>query len=391
MQIKVKHILLAFLVLILSIGIILYFLSNNNYRHKDAVENDKSVNIDYDMDYARGGEKWLELCYIVAKKNGDWSNLPLTDNFRKKYNEKDGILGDVEYDNIEYRPYADTEEDLYFKDYYTYFVITQNQQKTAYIFSPEYIDEDILLNDVGIFDKVLISDENGNKIKSYGHYFNDNSYSYCFYMLSHGGNDEKSVAVTEHFHRKYPYFLDLFIHYSPLTFNHIEFVPERSSWERKEAYFIVNSQLECKKRYYKVKFTLDNRGYLDDVKVNKVNEEEYDGSSDEIAAKLLYENSNWDELQITDNYRKKFNGQSYNTDIKRINIDYDANGEYIDKKNYNEYLWQYTMQDGTTSVYYIKYIMDENGYIDDIECNKLNYDNIPIKEAKELYLKDHNK
>lgn len=82
---------------------------------------------------------------------------------------------------------------------------------------------------------------------------------------------------------------------------------------------------------------------------------------------------------------------SYNNDIDKINIDYEAKEILVVDKNYNEYLRQYTMKDGMTSVYYIKYIVDEKGYIDDIKCTKLNYDNMSIEEAKELYLKEYNK
>ena len=391
MYIKVKHVLLVFLILLLSIGIVKFIFRKNDFDDEKIIESNILIDKNYNMDYARGGEQWLELCYIVAKKNGNWSNLPLTENFRKKYNEKDGILGSIQYDNIEYRPYAGTDEDYYFRDYYTYFVITQNKLKTAYIFSPEYINDDILLNDVGIFDTIIVSDENGNKVKSYGHYFNDNSYSYCFYMLSRGDDDERSVAVTPSFHAKYPFFLDIFEHYSPLRFNHIEFVPERSSWERKEAYFIVDSVLECKRRNYKVNFILDSKGYLDDVNVIKVNEEEYEGDNENRSVKLLYTNSNWQNLEITENYREKHNGISYNNDINNIDIDYETQEKLVEEKNYNEYLRLYRMKDNTTSVYYIKYITDDQGYIDDIECTKLNYDNVPIEEAKELYLKEHSK
>ena len=349
--------------------------------------------IDNNKDEIETTERWWrtfenhnELAYWVAIKNGDWSDLHLTDVFRKKYNEKDGIFGDMQFDKVEYRPYHDGKYP--FEDF-AYLVITQGKKKTAYTYSLDPSSSGDGYNDVIIGDVYPLTDEKGNEL-DFRVGITEKNFFNKMDDLAWGHEEEQLVGVTDHFHKKYPYFLDLFIHYSPLTFNHIEFVPERSSWERKEAYFIVNSQLECKKRYYKVKFTLDNRGYLDDAKVNKVNDEEYVGNYDEIAAKLEYENSNWDELKITDNYRKKFNGQSYNPDIKKINIDYDVKSEYVEKGNYNEYLLQYTMQDGTTSVYHIKYIMDENGYIDDIECNKLNYDNIPIKEAKELYLKDHN-
>ena len=377
--------------MILGIVIVNFILSKNNYKNEESIMDDELIYKNYDMDYSRSGEKWLELCYIVAKKNGDWSKLPLTKNFRKKYNEKDGILGNIQYDSIEYRPYADTNEEYYFKNYYTYFVITQNGKETAYIFSPEYIDDDVLLNDVGIFDTVLVKDESGTKIKSYGHYFNDNSYWYCFNMLSRGNDDELSVAVTEKFHKKYPFFLDLFIHYSPLSFNHIEFNSKKSSWEDKEAYFTVDSKLECKKRDYKVKFKVDGKGYLDEAEVELIGEEGYEGNQEYISTKILYENSNWDNLKLTDNYRKKFKGQSYHPDIKKINIDYKTEEEYVEDNNYNEYLRLYRMKDGTTSIYYVKYVMSEDKYIDDIICKKLNYDNVSLEEAKELYLKELNK
>lgn len=370
-------------VLFVIIAIVLFIAIRNIIVKNESIEQQIDEIVETSIDYIQF-EDFNELGLKVAEKNGNWSKYNLSKNFLNKYNEKDGIFGNVQFDKVEYKPYNNGKYS--FEDY-SYLVLTQGLKKTAYIFS--------MLNgsdgyDIVFGDTIDLTDDNGQELDAMVTINKDN-FTRIFHMLSRGGNDEKSVAVTSSFHKKYPFFLDIFEHYSPLIFNPIEFVTERSSWDRKEAYFIVNSKLECKKRYYKVKFTLDKRGYLDDVKVIKVNEEEYEGRSDEIAAKLLYENSNWDELQITDNYRKKFNGQSYNTDIKRININYDANGEYIDEKNNYEYLWQYTMKDGTTSVYYIKYIMDKNGYIDDIECDKLNYDNISIKEAKELYLKEHSK
>ena len=37
----------------------------------------------------------------IAIKDGNWSNLLLTDNFKSKYNEKDGVLGKLQFDKIE--------------------------------------------------------------------------------------------------------------------------------------------------------------------------------------------------------------------------------------------------------------------------------------------------
>ena len=264
--------------------------------------------IDNNKDEIETTERWWrtfedfhELAYWVAIKNGDWSDLHLTDVFRKKYNEKDGIFGKMQFDKVEYRPYHDGKYP--FEDF-AYLVVTQGKKKTAYTFSLDP-DSGDGYNDVMIGSVYTLTDEEGNEI-DFREGITEKNFKSQMYSLAWGREDEQCVGVTEKFHSKYLYFLDIFEHYSPLTFNHIEFVPERSSWEKREAYFIVNSQLECKKRYYKVKFTLDNRGYLDDVKVNKVNEEEYDNNERDGGLHIFYLNSNWNGLNLTDNFRKKF-------------------------------------------------------------------------------------
>ena len=396
MYIKVKHILLVVLVLIFSIVIVLFILYRNNYKNKENVENGRLVEKNYDIDYARGGDRWLELCYIVAQKNGNWSTLPLTNSFKNKYNEKDGILGDIQYDNIEYRPYADTDEDYYFKNYYTYFVITQGKVKIAYIFNPEYLNDDVLLNDVGIVDTVLVSDENGIKIKSYGHYFNDNSYTFCFYMLSRGGDDELSVAVTDNFHKKYPYFIDLFIHYSPLEFNEIRF--NVGNFDDRVAYFIVDSRLECIKREYEVKFVIDDKGYLDDATATCINEEKYEREYlHDPGDIVIFKNSNWNNLRITNKFKNKYNPKDgCFPEIDNINIDIFSQGyenisgyRYTGMNNYTE-LSDFVYKDGSHKWYCVKYIADENGYLDDIEFIPIEYNGTNSKKAKEIYLKSIN-
>jgi hypothetical protein len=314
----------------------------------------------------------------------------LSKNFLNKYNEKDGIFGNVQFDKVEYKPYNNGKYS--FEDY-SYLVLTQGLKKTAYIFSMVNGSDGY---DIIFGDTIEITDENGQELDAKVTINKDN-FTRIFHMLSRGGDDEKSVVVTDAFHRRYPYFLDIFEHYSPLTFNNIEFAPERSSWERKEAYFIVNSQLECKKRYYKVKFTLDNRGYLDDVKVNKVNEEEYDNNERDGGLHIFYLNSNWNGLNLTDNFRKKFSpDKGVFPDIKLLGNNFSFSSE---SKEYKQ-----VSLDGDAKVnqirgfkisnsykYYLyKVYKDEQGNIDDIIYEKLPYENISIEEAKELYLKDYN-
>ena len=368
--------------IILSLFIISILKKNDNEKNIDLeIKNEQ----DYNGYYANGGEGQYEICYIVAKKNGDWSHLPLTDNFRNKYSEKDGILGSINYDNIEYRPYAGTDEDYYFKED-IYFVITQGKSKTSYRCFPRFSNDGKgqLLDDVFLYDIKQLYDENGIRITISGVPIkNLDSFTY----LANGGDDEKSVAVTEHFHKKYPYFLDLFIHYSPLGANNIEFIKERSSWERKEAYFEVDSILECIKRRYKVKFFIDENGYLDDAEVKLVGEYPYQfGYLIQAYDSVFYKNSNWDHLKLTDNFRKKYKkelGVFKDIDLIDYNISYD-----VERYKSNSIV-RYKYKDGTHKWFYEKYTYVDNDYLDDVEILPIDYSGENAKEAKEAYIKQY--
>lgn len=395
MEIKIKHILM--MVLIIIIGIFGFIV----FRRKDIVSNEKSENISISNENETTYSEYLyygpdsytswELGYEVAKKNGDWSRLPLTSEFRNKYNERDGILGNLEFDKIELVPYDNNTEysdKYYFVNRNCYFVISRGKEKIAYIYNLKYDDK--LLSDVLIKDICNLSNEYGEELNVSGYAITNNNFKDSMDFLARGGNDELSVAVTDHFRRKYPFFLDIFEHYSPLRFNHIEFVPEKSSWEKQEAYFIVDSVLECKKRYYKVKFTLDDKGYLDDVTVNKVNEEEYDGDGQERINKITYQNSNWDNLKLTDNFRSKYDNKiGIMDDIENINIDIDVDETTLEINR--KYITCFASKNDEIVSYYFEYIKDKDGNLDNVVCEKLPYINKTASEVKELYLKDHSK
>ena len=380
-------------ILIISIATIIFFsireLLNNNLV---SLNEDILIDDEYDEEETTSVywrfEDPDEVAYWVAQKNGDWSDLPLTDVFREKYNEKDGVFGDMQFDKVEYNPYKYDGRDYPFEDY-NYLVVTQGKKKTVYVFwlVPDGYDG---FNDFEIMNVYQLTDEDGNEI-DYREGITEKNFESQMHFLSEGGRREQSVGVTKKFHEKYPFFFVLFEHYSPFRFNPIEFIPEKSSWKKKEAYFVVNSVLECKKRYYKVKFTLDEKNFIDDVEVKSGNEAVYEGTNRYRSDKLLYNNSKWDGLEITNNYIEKFKMKSYNKDILNIDIDYSLDAECIDEPKGCEYLTKHRMKNGETSIYYVKYIMDEKGYVDDIICKKLDYDNIDLKEAAELYKKEHSK
>ena len=389
MEFKAKHILVIAIIIIL--GLISFIVISIKTSQNIAIEETKEYEINENIIGFNSYEDTENLIMQIAIKDGNWSNLLLTDNFKSKYNEKDGVLGKIQFDKIEYKPYN---EGRYSFEDRTYFVITQGLKKTAYTFN--LIGKNGYIDDIKYFEIFDLTDENGQELDAKVTINSDN-FTRIFHMLSIGGNDERSVAVTPNFHQKYPYFLDIFEHYSPLKFNNIKFVEENSSWERKEAYFIVDSILECKKRKYLVEFALDKRGYLDDVDVKMIKEENYENKDKEIGYRVFYINSNWDGLSLTENFRKKFNsskGIFPDIELLGYNFDFDSNSEeyeqitiegiakinQIRKFKINN-IFQY---------YLYQVFKDENGNTDNVIYEKLPYVNImSIEEAKELYLKEN--
>ena len=326
-----------------------------------------------------------EIALRVAQKNGDWSDLPLTDVFFEKYNEKDGIFGKMTFDKVEYRPYKNGK---YPFEEYSYLVVTQGKKKTAYIYWLESDFEDGY-NDMIITNTYTLTDENGNEI-DFREGITEKNFTSQMIDLASGHEAEQLVGVTNKFHSKYHFFIDIFEHYSPLRFNRIDFIEEKSSWENKEVYFEVDSVLECKKRNYLVEFMLDDKGYLDDVVVHKVNEIEYEGNNKNCTSKIKYKNSNWDNLELTENFRKKFRAEiGIIPEIDNINIDIP-----IDSVSVNgdiEYICCFSDKNNNKISYFVRYIDSNDNYLDDVICEKLPYINKTIGEVKELYLKDYAK
>ena len=380
MEFKAKHILVIAIIIIL--GLISFIVISIKTSQNIAIEETKEYEINENIIGFNSYEDTENLIMQIAIKDGNWSNLLLTDNFKSKYNEKDGVLGKIQFDKIEYKPYN---EGRYSFEDRTYFVITQGLKKTAYTFN--LIGKNGYIDDIKYFEIFDLTDENGQELDAKVTINSDN-FTRIFHMLSIGGNDERSVAVTPNFHQKYPYFLDIFEHYSPLKFNNIKFVEENSSWERKEAYFIVDSILECKKRKYLVEFALDKRGYLDDVDVKLIKEEMYEGNSQERINKVTYKNSNWNNLKLTDSFRKKFEpNNGVMDDIDSINIDIDVDEVTLEMNK--KYITCFVDKNDTIVSYYFEYLKDNEGYLDDVICEKLPYINKTAIEVKELYLKEN--
>ncbi len=256
-------------IIILILGIIVFILivvllRNCIVNNKILNEEDIETEVDY---YEFTDERWA-IGYEVAKKNGDWSKLPLSEEFRKKYNEKDGILGKEEYDKIEYAPmWAQDFERL--EDHVKFFVITQGKKKTAYTYII-FDNDDGLVDDIYLYEKFILYDENGKELGIPKYTFDNFSPSLYFKKIFLEFKEEE-IETTENFKKKYPHFIDLFIHYSPIDYNIALYDIEESEGfnliftdeEKKKyiynniAYFEVDSLLEKVKRYYKVVYSID--------------------------------------------------------------------------------------------------------------------------------------
>ena len=370
-----RYIILVFaIILICIIGITI--VVRRNYKVTKDFQNETISYIEH--------EDYNELALKLAEKNGDWSRYRLCENFRKKYNEKDGIFGKMQFDKVEYKPFHDGK---YSFEEYPYLVVTQGLKKTAYMFS---LYEVLNGYDIQWADKIEITDENGNELEGKIKVDKD-SFVRAMQMLAWGYEQEECIGKTEKFKEKYPYFLDLFIHYSPLEFNQITFIEELSSFENNEAYFEVDSNLECKKRTYIVKLILDGSNFIDDVDVKLQGEVSYDGNRANTFDKIFYLNSNWEKIKVTDEFRKKYSSQrGIFPDIDKFDYDFDRNTPYdTGSKNLDDG-WQivaHHLNDKHIHYYLCKVIKDNNGNIDNVVYEKLDYIDMDSKKVKELYLK----
>lgn len=353
---KIKYFLLLILIMLVCVVGIIFIIKNSDTEYL-VDESKKEYYI---------GKGWHELILEVAKKNNDWTGLPLSKKFRKKYNSKDGILGKIEFDTIELNPFS--AEDNYIGTM-THLLVKNGKKRSVYIYWQKYENKTNLLDDVSIVGPIDISDEKGEEI-DYRLPFIGDAKLHNIFQLVRGNIYETGVAVTEKFHKKYPFFLDLFIHYSPLSYNDIAFLREESDIDNNIAIFEVNSILECKRRKYEVKLIFDDKMYLDDAEVKLVKEEEYSGDKQYITAKIIYQNSNWDSLELTNSFRKKYNNlDGVINDIDSINIDIEMDSQTIVMNK--EYINTFVDLDGNKVSYKFEFIDDVKGYVDDIKITKV--------------------
>ena len=178
---------------------------------KNATREEKEIIYSY-FSYPR--KAITEMC----KKQGNWSLIPISDEMYNKYKEYEGILGDIIFDSI-----IGIDEE---KIGMARVVVTKGKEKNQY-----KIDYAInsLIESIEIFETILLTDKDGNELDTRYKFIGDNIIS-NFNSLCYDGIIEEDgkvvgsdIAITDNFRKKYPIFLDLFTHYSPLVYNPITF------------------------------------------------------------------------------------------------------------------------------------------------------------------------
>ena len=396
-MVKFKYIkYVLFVILLIMFGLVVLFFNNNNRINNETEEDVEEYSFEYYKKFyglvdlteedRLNLQRWEngythELITILCQKNGNWSKLPITKEVREQYNEKDGILGKVDFDKVEYIPNKEFQHSGNVE-----IITTKGLEKIKYYITFSYAfdlyDQNSGIDGIEINDVVKLTDKNGNELNP-GFPFDDK------HIISNFSN-WYNVGLTNKYKKKYgDNLLNLFIHYSPLIYNHIGFDIDKSDLSKNMAYFIVNSVLECKKREYEVYYTLDKDKYLDDAEARLVKEVDTEPTDSESGLKAFYLNSNLDNTNLSDKFKQKIQEYgSYNTDISNIDINYEPESIRIEK---GKYIRCYKMKDGSLNSYIVEYNGTETEMLYDIVSTRLPYTNIHAEEVKELYLKEYNK
>ena len=378
---KIRNIVIILIISIavggLTIGIIRHIRVTNERKQQELYK------------YFLWEDREYELIEKVCEKNGNWENYPLSKNFLSKYNAKDGFFGDLKFDKVEVYPYRDVEGGD-FLSCAPHIRISKNNDIIIYLYTPKFVEGEGLsysvLDDIELTEPIIVHPGSDGNFE-YKRPFNK---SYIKENLSDLTSNDKryinAVALTEHFKNKYPFFIDLFIHYSPLSYNRISRVSSQSDLENNIAIFEVDSILECKKRKYKVKLILDDKLYLDDCDVELLEEMAYEGDHKNSSAKAFYLHSNLENTTLTDEFIERLKAKgSYFDDIDNIDIDYIVDEAFV-KNNDTDIIRCYKMKDGTINSYYVKYNYNDNKKISNIIPIKLEYTNMSAEEVAKLYL-----
>ena len=259
-----------------------------------------------------------KMVFELCKKDCDFDKYMVTENFKSKYNEKDGILGDVEYDSIEYsKEYKDGGAyDLE----YTNIIITKGKLKKE--FKIDYIPVDDFskaLNDINIFSKRELTNENGESVKLK---MDKDNWLNCIERLAF--SDDEEVGKSEKFIEEHPNFTGIFPNICDVipaasSIYSISFDESNSSFNKKTIVCNVHNRNLAITKMYKISYATNTEQYISEYKIEDLNMDivdEYRGSkyandkdcviNSEIVKRLITTGHDWSKLPLTNAFIKKF-------------------------------------------------------------------------------------
>lgn len=267
----------AILVVVLVVNIGSYVNRKYEQTKLEQVVNDKNTDNKLNMD-----DDFINIVYRTIKINSNWSNLPLSKNFKKKFNAKNGILNDNTITDIYGGINSNKEKQIVVlnikhglkdEEYYIHYTVNENNE----------------LDDVEIVDKKLLYDENGNKI-IYKESISEENYEDVLikladpYNINHAELETDFYNLTENYISKWS---GGFVNSRGFDYYSRYIIKELSSFKKRIVYmkceypkFDKNGDIididEELTLYYKVKFFMNTDLWLDDVEVEEVSKEEID-------------------------------------------------------------------------------------------------------------------
>lgn len=293
---RIKYLVLILIIVLVGVAFILY----NNYQRKLIVNNNENDNeiipdrIIYDGEsfysdkyieeyFGVTGltdeEKQLMIYYDnnhdemllkMAQKGNSWRCFPVEKSIKDRYDEKEGILSEYDFDSVEYS--KETLNDL--AEYgsvspISFVGIKGNQKKKIYFYiSSNYglvrLDKDKVID---------LTDENGNELDTRLKCNETNWIDVIHNFASQNIEEQDTMAFTNRFKQLYKDSQDAILKKIP---SHIEYSSIMYSIETEEQsdYSTLTAIYRCfkltntqEKRLYKVHFILDSNLYIDDIEV----------------------------------------------------------------------------------------------------------------------------
>ena len=337
-----------------------------------------------------------ELVLEMCKKNGDWSLLVYSDTI-SGYNQKDGLLKGFDYNEIEASDIVGSD------DYGGYVDVIARNDKEERRYRVTIGIEDGGIQNINVkLGEIIKRNTNTeadlNKLKFDKEHTKENFINLSKYESAYKGGLDwygEDIGITDNFYTKYPYFLDIFIHYSPLEYNKITL--KDLDINNQTAIFEVDSVLECKRRTYEVKYILDNKMYLEDVNIKIKSEVNIENSNPKRMEQTFYLNGNLNNIKITNKFKDRIiaNGSTF-PDIEKLgcNFSFERNKNMYDALMFEIRDKKYQIRKFNIEnewVYYLwYYILDNNNFLDDVVYEKLPYDSsMTLEEVKAAYIRDY--